>query len=260
MEYSGTPFFLQLCSLIQILLCSLPFSVALRRGLIALLKATATYAFKPSNAFSLKAGAINKFVISINADGSVDIVATNINVESWGSEEINVDGNDVTKEEETPGEDPNPTPEEPAGGTTNYINLPIAALTEVTGIGSIKSTVPWGYYKKDTEETVKDVTYADETFSLTSIATGWAKGIMHYSDKIFDGGRYTLSYTVKSNSDDTSNSKVQVTISAADASINFYPIIVTSNDTEKKYMTSTAGVTTTEKEVKVIFDTSKYYT
>ena len=115
MEYSGTPFFLQLCSLIQILLCSLPFSVALRRGLIALLKATATYAFKPSNAFSQKAGTINKFVISINADGSVDIVATNINVESWGSEEINVDGNDVTKEEETPGEDPNPTPEEPAG-------------------------------------------------------------------------------------------------------------------------------------------------
>ena len=223
---------------------------------------TATYAFKPSSAFALKGGSINKFVININADGSVDIVASNINVEGWGSEEIPVDSNDVTKEEEeTPGGTPDPTPEGPTGETTNFINLPSAAFTEVTGLGSVKSSVPWAYYKKTTEETVKDVSYADGKFSVTSIAgIHWAKGIMHYSDKIFDGGRYTLSYTIKSDVEDATNGKVQVTISAADGSTNFYPIIVTSADTEKKYMTTTATATTTEKDVTIIFDTSKYYT
>lgn len=64
------------------------------------------YAFKPSSQFLLKAGAINKITVSINAAEEVQIVANSITIKDWEVNDLVITGEltEVTPEEETPGE------------------------------------------------------------------------------------------------------------------------------------------------------------
>ena len=155
------------------------------------------YAFKPGSQFLLKAGAINKMTVSINAAEEVQIVANSITIKDWEVNDLVITGEltEVTPEEETPGE---------------VIPL-IELISEVQGTPTADKTLQActglqgtkeGWNALLTTATASTITF-DETeaaFKIADDGTGaWYQKMLVFRtpDNAGNLGTYSLSFKVK---------------------------------------------------------------
>lgn len=154
------------------------------------------YLFKPSSQFTLKAGAINKITVSINAAEEVQIVANSITIKNWEVNDLVITGEltEVAPEEETPIETPLIVLiSEKQGTPTADI-----ALQACTGLSSTKE----GWNALLTNATKTTITF-DETeaaFKIADDGTGaWHQKMLIFRtpDNVGNLGSYTITFNVK---------------------------------------------------------------